>query len=218
MIGILMLDTAFPRVIGDIGNPESFDFPVRYHVVPGASPDAIVRGDTAPWVQRFIEAGRALVAEGCTSLVTTCGFLTLLRDEVSTACGVPVVSSSLELVPGLLAEGARPGILTISQTSLSDGHLRAASVPLGIPVHGVDNSHFAAAILNNQTTLDTQVAEDEVVTGALRLCDAHPEVDVIVLECTNMPPYQMAIEAATGRRVVSILNAMDAMNGGSTAL
>lgn len=32
-IGILMLDTVFPRIIGDIGNARTFDFPVCYKVV-----------------------------------------------------------------------------------------------------------------------------------------------------------------------------------------
>ena len=32
-IGILMLDTVFPRIRGDIGNANTFPFPVRYYVV-----------------------------------------------------------------------------------------------------------------------------------------------------------------------------------------
>lgn len=41
-IGIIMLDTIFPRIKGDIGNPATFDFPVRYRVVKGASPERMV--------------------------------------------------------------------------------------------------------------------------------------------------------------------------------
>jgi hypothetical protein len=40
-LGILMLDTRFPRPIGDIGHPGTFEragIPVRYAVVRGASP------------------------------------------------------------------------------------------------------------------------------------------------------------------------------------
>ena len=40
-VGILMLDTRFPRIPGDMGNATTFDFPVRYHRVTGASPDRI---------------------------------------------------------------------------------------------------------------------------------------------------------------------------------
>jgi hypothetical protein len=36
-IGILMLDTKFPRVLGDIGHIKTWDFPVHMRVVRGAS-------------------------------------------------------------------------------------------------------------------------------------------------------------------------------------
>ena len=32
-IGVLMLDTRFPRPPGDIGNPATFDFPFLYRVI-----------------------------------------------------------------------------------------------------------------------------------------------------------------------------------------
>ena len=108
MIGILMLDTAFPRLVGDVGNPKSFDHPVRYKTIPGATPDAIVCGDQHLWQNAFIGAGQTLVAEGCTGLATTCGFLTLLRSDIETACRVPVVASALELVPDLIARENAP--------------------------------------------------------------------------------------------------------------
>ena len=50
-----------------------------------------------------------------------------------------------------------------------------------------------------------------MVAGAVSLCTAHPDIDVIVLECTNMPPYADAIARATSRKVVSILTALDAL-------
>ncbi len=211
MIGILMLDTAFPRVVGDVGNPKSFDYDVRYAVVPGATPKAIVRGDVAPWVQAFIVAGRTLVSEGCTGLATTCGFLTPLRAEVERSTGVPVVSSSLELIPKLLADGAQPGILTISAASLEENHLQAAGVPYQTPIQGVDGGHFSTSILENRTKLDTALAESEMVSGAEVLCKMHPRIDTIVLECTNMPPYAEAIKSATGCDVVSVLTLIDTL-------
>lgn len=33
LIGILMLDTVFKRIPGDIGNPNTFNFPVQYKIV-----------------------------------------------------------------------------------------------------------------------------------------------------------------------------------------
>ena len=36
-IGILVLDSEIPRIPGDIGNAATYDFPVVYKVVPGAT-------------------------------------------------------------------------------------------------------------------------------------------------------------------------------------
>src|SRR4029077_8675520 len=38
-VGILMLETRFPRIPGDMGNGQTWPFPVLYKVVPGATPD-----------------------------------------------------------------------------------------------------------------------------------------------------------------------------------
>ena len=42
-IGILMLESQFPRIQGDIGNAATWDFPVLYKVIEKATPDIVVR-------------------------------------------------------------------------------------------------------------------------------------------------------------------------------
>ena len=42
-LGILMLETRFPRIPGDVGNAATFPFPVLYKVVQGASSERVVR-------------------------------------------------------------------------------------------------------------------------------------------------------------------------------
>ncbi len=59
-VGVLMLDTRFPRVLGDMGNAATWPFPVHYEVVRGASPDQVVRHRAAGLKDMFIEAGRNL--------------------------------------------------------------------------------------------------------------------------------------------------------------
>ena len=54
-VGILMLDTQFPRIPGDMGNAATFDFPVLYHRVRGASPDRVVRHGQQELLPAFIE-------------------------------------------------------------------------------------------------------------------------------------------------------------------
>jgi cellobiose-specific phosphotransferase system component IIA len=77
---------------------------------------------------------------------------------------------------------------------------------------------FHRRILNNDTVLDLEEAQRNVVDAAMRLVEAHPSVQNIVLECTNMPPYREALAAATGREVhdieTLILQAWRAMQDG----
>jgi hypothetical protein len=77
-IGILMLETTFPRIPGDIGNPETFSFLIIHKTVNGASPKKVVIDADAGLIEGFINAGHALVAQGVKAITTSCGFLALL--------------------------------------------------------------------------------------------------------------------------------------------
>ena len=101
-VGILMLDTRFPRIPGDMGHAATFPFPVRYHRVPGASPDLVVRRGAAGLLPAFVEGARQLEREGVGAVTTNCGFLVKYQAELAAAVRVPVLTSSLLLVPLVL--------------------------------------------------------------------------------------------------------------------
>lgn len=215
-LGVVMLDTRFPRPLGDVGHPRTFGVPVRHRVVPGAFPRKVVAtagslrasGLAAP----FIEAMRALAQEGARALTTSCGFLVLLQQELQAAVRVPVVSSSLLQLPGLLEQEAQVGVLTISAAHLTDEYLLAAGVPPArvrdVVVQGVDeDGPFVRAILGNLPDMDTRTAEADVVAAALALQARAPRLRTVVLECTNMPPYGEAVSDATGWHLRSLLDA-----------
>ena len=206
-LGILMLDSQFPRIPGDVGNHLTWDFPVRYAVVPGATPAAIVEYDPAPFIDAFTEKGRELVAQGCTGIATTCGFLALIRRELAERLEVPVAASALEQsaqISATLPAGQTLGILTISATALTPDHLKVAGVPENAVIQGMEGTAFAATILSDQAELNISRAQDEIVFAAKALIDRAPETGAILLECTNMVPYARAVAAETGRPVYSI--------------
>ena len=207
-LGILMLDTQFPRIPGDIGNALTWPFPVQYRIVRGASPDQAVRGDAEALSAPFIAAGRDLVAHGCDGVATNCGFLVPLQDHMSAALGVPVASSSLMQVPmvrRMLPPGRRVGIVTISRATLTAKHLRAAGIAEDTPVAGTDDGgEFTQKILSDAKDIDFAAARADVIDAALRLRRAAPDLGAIVLECTNMVPYAADVRRATGLPVFSI--------------
>ncbi len=203
VLGVLMLDTRFPRLPGDIGHPATFDFPVRYAVVAGASPQRVVRESDPSLLEPFVAAARQLIAEqGATAVVTSCGFLVLWQRELQAALlPVPVWTSSLLLLPGL----ARPGVITVDAGALTPAHLRAARADAATPIEGIaPGCALQRTLLDDLPDLDVARAEREVVAAARRLLARAPQLTDIVLECTNLPPYAEAVRRATGMPVHDI--------------
>lgn len=207
-VGILMLNTRFPRIPGDIGNAGTWPFPVQFKVVTDATPDNVVRGDASPLLDAFIAAGRDLVDLGCDGIATNCGFLVPFQAEMSRALGVPVASSSLlqaSLIKQTLPADQRLGILTISAETLTTKHLDAAGIAHDTPVGGTGaGSHFTTKVLGDALEIDFEQARQDNIVAAQRLVADHPDIGAILLECTNMVPYAADIRRATGRPVFSI--------------
>lgn len=203
-VGVLMLDTRFPRPPGDIGAAQTYaraGIPVRFLTVAGASPVRVVQQADASLIRPFVDGARRLAQEGAALVTTSCGFLASFQDALAAAVPVPVLTSSL-LQAGSLA---RPGIVTFDAAALGPHILQAAGVPAGTPVAGLQpGCEFHRRILANDTTLDFAEAQRDVVEAAERLVEQHPGIGNIVFECTNMPPYREAVARATGRPVHDI--------------
>lgn len=216
-LGVLMLDTRFPRPAGDIGHPGSFGVPVRQAVAQGAWPAEVVsdaghlRASGLPAL--FVEQARELERAGALAITTSCGFLVLLQRELQDAVAVPVVTSSLLQLPELLEREGQVGVLTISARHLGNEHLLAAGVApqrlADVVVQGVNpGGEFARAILGNRDALDLRLAQADVVEAALALKARAPALRTVVLECTNMPPYAQAVREATGLAPRSLLDSL----------
>lgn len=207
-VGILMLNTRFPRIPGDIGNAATWPFAVQYKVVPAATPSNVVRGDAGSLLDAFIEAGRELVDLGCDGIATNCGFLAPFQNDLSRALDVPVASSSLlqaPLIRQTLPADQSLGILTISSKTLTTAHLDAAGIPHDTPIAGTGaKSHFTTQVLDDAAEIDFDQARADNIKAARQLVAEHPNLGAILLECTNMVPYAADIRRETGLPVFSI--------------
>jgi len=207
-VGVLMLETQFPRILGDIGHPDSWPFPVHYHIVSTATADRALQRDPGELTPLFIDGAKQLIAAGVAGITTSCGFLSLVQEELARSVPVPVATSSLmqaALVQATLAPGQRVGVLTIDSSRLTQAHLAAARVPPGTAVMGTRlEGHFAQSILNDAPKLDVDLARQDNVLAAQELVKQHPDVAAIVLECTNMVPYAADIHRAVKLPVYTI--------------
>jgi len=213
-LGILMLQTRFPRAVGDIGNPASFPVPTRRRVIAGATAPQVVRQTAGlaagGLLDAFTAAALEFEREGAAAITTSCGFLVLFQRELQDAVRVPLVTSSLLMLPALLASRQQVGLLTISSESLGPEYLIAAGVERervpDVVVQGMDpRGEFATAILRDRPRMDAARAGREAVQAARELKRRAPGLDTVLLECTNLPPFASRIEQAVGLRALSLL-------------
>jgi Asp/Glu/hydantoin racemase len=200
-LGILMLETRFRRFVGDIGNAETWPFPVAYKVVHGATPAAIVHAHDGALLPALIAAARELAGEGVDGITTTCGFLAFFQAALAQACPVPVATSALlqaPMVARTLPRGQRVGILTYDAAALTAPYLEAVGVDPATPVAGMpERTEFRRAIVEGDMSVPYAVQEGEVLAAAAALMD-RGDIGAIVCECTNLTPFSAAMAERFG--------------------
>lgn len=221
-IGIIMLDTSFPRIVGDIGNPASFDFPVTYRVVPGARVGRVVHGGRVDpdLLLPFVEAARSLQDEGVRGIATSCGFLSVFQDRLAAAVQVPVVTSSLLLLPllrSMLGQHRPIGVVVANKSSFTSDQLQAAGVENDerIIIAGMENCEaFARTVLATtpEPVLNSAAIARDLVAECEALARRTPDLGAILLECTNLVPYAAAVRDSTKLPVFSIHTGMQLLH------
>ena len=202
-LGVLMLSARFPRIPGDMGNGQTWPFPVLSRLGAAAAPERVVLEGARGLLPEFLEAASELVRAGAEAITTNCGFLSIFQREIAAHVRVPVATSSLLQAPWVqatLPPGRRVGVVTISAATLTPAHLRSAGAPEDTPVVGVDPAGelYRVIIGGEWETLDPARAEADVVRAGRALLARHDRIGAIVLECTNMPPYAAALADAVG--------------------
>ena len=198
MIGILLLDTIFPRLLGDVGNPKTFPFPVIYEKVQGAIPMRVVKERDGCLLPSFIKGAKALERRGVKAITTSCGFLAIWQKEIASAVDIPVFTSSLLQVPWayqITGRRGRIGILTADVSSLTEAHFEGVGAA-GIPmvVRGLNpEGEFYRVYIGNSPNIDVSKAGREMVAEASALMNEHPDISGLVLECANMPVFGKAV-------------------------
>ena len=204
-IGILILDAAYPCVPGNVGNASTFPFPVRYERVTGASIDRLLNQQDPTLAEPFIQAAINIQDQGVRAITGACGFMALFQREVTAAVDIPVFLSSLLQIPLIYQMTRKPiGIITANASSLKKAHFDAVNVTPDIPViiAGMETQpEFSSAVLEEKGTLDSDKVQDEVVSTAKKMVQAHPDIGAVVLECSDLPPYAHAVQDAVQRPV-----------------
>ncbi|GAA6190376.1 aspartate/glutamate racemase family protein [Phaeobacter sp. NW0010-22] len=199
-IGVLCLESHFPKPPGHIKNPSSLPFPVLYEMIDGITVPDLLNNPTPELLEPFLEGAKKLEREGVRAITGSCGFLALFQQELAAAVDVPVFASSLIQVPlayQMTGASAPVGILTADASALTGAHFKAIGAgDIPVAVQGLeDSTEFAEVILKYQrTTMDTDLIEAEVIAAAHKLQAGAPNIRSLVLECTDLPPYASRLQ------------------------
>ncbi|MCL2893673.1 aspartate/glutamate racemase family protein [Brenneria tiliae] len=201
-LGILMVKTHFRRYLGDIGNADTWSFPVRYRVVEEAIPQRMGHLQQHDLLEPFKRAAQSLIDEGVDGLTTSCGYLSYYQQELAAWSPVPIVTSSLlqyPLVQRLLPAGKQPLILTFDDGTLRGDYLARVGIDPQAAVAGMPpDSEFVRSIRSGDDGVPYAVLEREVLRAAEQALARFPDSGALVLECTNLAPFSASLHAHLG--------------------
>ena len=206
-IGILCLESLFPKPRGHMRNPLTYGFPTVTRVIRGVDIPRLLFNPTPDLLEPFIQAAKELEADGVQAITGSCGFMALFQKAVASAVSVPVLMSSLVQIPlihTLHGPGCRIGVLTAHSGSLTPEHFRQAGVPDAqidaLAIAGMENFPvFRKTILEGAApVMDTDAVGAEIGAAAAAMTDGQP-LDALLLECTDLSVF-----ARTVQEVVSV--------------
>jgi hypothetical protein len=200
-IGILLLDTSGPFIPGDVANATTYHFPVRFQKVPGFTVQQAIGKD--PTVYDSLKAAaQDLVAQGVRAVTGDCGFMAVHQRRLADDLGLPVFLSSLLQIPfilSMLGTTDKIGVVTADGRSLDENLLAAVDVSAAhrLVIQGLEaKKHFYRFAIEETGELDPPRIEAELIETARELMTCEPTIKTILLECSLLPPYAAALQAA----------------------
>lgn len=218
-IGMLCAQWNIPFIPGDLNNATTFEFPVLYHEVTGASGADILRDSGQQYTDLIVAAARTLERWGVRAITSNCGFMAVYQQAVTAAVAIPVFLSSLlqlHTVAPMVGRDRRIGVLTANSAALTPRVLGAIGFTDidRLAIQGLeDYQHFREVIFEETGRMEPERFAAEVLDAARTLHRRAPDIGAIVLECSDLPVYSAAIREATGLPVYDWANYIRFVHG-----
>jgi len=222
-IGVLWIGpySSSTKLAGGLGSQlhVTFNFPVER--IEGTKiqdkleeQQRVFEGDLS-LIDDFLDGARELEKKGVRLITTNCGFMALYQEDIANAVRVPVLTSSLILVPliyKMLKKEQKIGILTFTEKYLTEKHFngvgwRSRDIP--IVIGGVSEIESWNILLQKTKDgeplwVNERQMETYLVDAARKLCEKDNGIAALVLECAGFPPYAKSIQKETALPVFDI--------------
>ena len=216
-IGILYMGTQwYPMVPGNVQNAWTYKYSVRYKAVEGLSTPKLHSGAPEAY-EGILKAAKELQREGCRAISSACGFFGHFQKRLADELDIPVAVSSLVQIPWirtLLKSGSKIGVMTANAAALNDNIYQSCGIDNTDDLVVADLRHAEnfSVIMEDRGKLDNAGVRREVVGAAVKMVKENPDIGAILLECSDMPPYAYAIQAATNRPVFDFITLINWLN------
>ena len=200
---------------GSMANSESFSYPVQFGVVKELTPQRVLEPQDITLESSIIDTALKLREKGVQVIVGGCGYLIKYQEAVRSTLDIPVALSSLIQIPWILqclpieqdlliitAVSGQITKETIEQFELGDkDRILITSINQDSELHKrtQDSSH----------KFDINVMEKFVVETAINSVRENTSIGMILLECSEFPPYRNAVRVNTGLPVFDYLTLVD---------
>jgi len=210
-VGILVFSTDTPRVPGDAGHSDTFDYQVRYEVIQGGFADLINGSDEIR--QRIVDGCLNLKKYGIQAVIGDCGMMSLYQDVIGKEAEILFAGSSLVQIPlvwQLIGRSGSIGIITGHPEMLGMKHLiHSGWTPdIRLSIQGMeDEAHFAEIVINGGHGLNVEQMKQDVLNAGRKLKEKTPDLRAVILECSNLPSYAAVLHDDLDVPVFDIVSA-----------
>lgn len=198
-VGVLHINSQYALVPGNVQHAATFPFPILYEEIELTSMEDLFAG--APYIEDLLIAGaERLMSKGVGAIVGACGSFGYYQKAVAARASVPTYLSIMTQVPFLL-QGlgeAKLGVICASNTSMNARMYDQCGI--------ADPTRLVIAQMKGRPAFNTFLAGESVDMTALRaetleaaqdILQSSPDVQAVLLQCSDLPPFGRDIQAST---------------------
>lgn len=208
-IAVLVFSTTIPRVAGDPGNNESFNYPVHFEILEGNFNNLLKYNDEV--LSNISAVLHDLERKGFKAIIADCGLMSLYQNAFSEV-KVPFIGSTLITLPLLwqiIGRQGEIGIITGHSALLTREHLLNSgwNDEIKILIQGMENEpHFNKIVILGEHSLDINKMKNDVINACEKLIRKSNNLKAIIIECSNLGTFSNSLNEMFEIPIVDIIS------------
>ncbi len=199
-VGIIVAEDTMHLLPGNVANARSFNFPVLYEVLEGISANQIMEGDSAVG-EHVIAAGQNLVKRGVRIVLGACGSFANYQKNTAAALPVPTFLTVMMQIPWILPSlksEQKIGVIAAAASALTPKVFDQAGItdPGRLVIDEAIKLESIIKMEECEADFDPGKLAKDMARLAKQMVTNNPEIAVVLIQCSDLPPFAAAIQDA----------------------